>query len=88
MRNEGRIMKPFDVAPFGLPNCKAGEVRFEEPRDIERVVVTFAGAAPKGVGLSYLRRTWPQRRFDLDYPVEICSLTAPPTPCSTPNGAM
>ena len=54
----------FDIAPFGLPNCAPGEVRFEEPRDIVRVAVTFSGAAPARIGLSYLRGKWPQVRSE------------------------
>ena len=64
-------MQPFDITPFGLPNCEPGEVWFEEPRDISRVVVTFKGAAPKRVRLSYLQKLWPESRIeqggDLDF---------------------
>ncbi len=55
-------MKPFDIAPFGLPRCAAGEVRFEQPRDLCRVRVGFKGRAPADAGLSYLQKTWPQSR--------------------------
>jgi len=58
-------MKPFDIAPFALPNCAAGELWFEEPRDICRVLVTFSGRGPRRVGLSYLRRLWPESRDEL-----------------------
>ncbi|MHB0874693.1 MAG: hypothetical protein ACYC5O_01485 [Anaerolineae bacterium] len=54
----------FDIAPFALPNCAPGEVRFEDPRDIHEVRVTFRGEAPGGVGVSYLRRYWPGFRRD------------------------
>lgn len=57
-------MKPFDIAPSGLPNCPAGEIRFEDPRDVERVVVRFAGPAPKRPVLQYLRSAWPQDRWE------------------------
>lgn len=57
-------MKPFDIAPFALPNHPSEELRFEEPRNIERVIVAFDGAAPSRVGLSYLRRHWPQNRIE------------------------
>lgn len=50
----------FDIAPFALPNCAPNEVRFEQPRDIQRVVVRFANSAPANAGLSYLQKTWPQ----------------------------
>ena len=73
------VMPPaaFDIAPFGLPNCGPGEVRsgellFEEPRDIVRVVVTFSGSAPAHPGLSYLVKRWPKVRLeqmrDIDNP--------------------
>lgn len=54
----------FDIAPFALPNCEPGEIRFEEPRDILRVAVTFKGKAPRRVGLSYMRKNWPQFRVE------------------------
>ena len=58
-------MHSFDIAPFGLPNCEPGEVRFEEPRDVDHVVVTFAAPAPRRVGLSYLGRIWPEHRHEM-----------------------
>jgi hypothetical protein len=58
-------MKPLDIAPFSLPNCAPGEVRFEEPRDISLVEVSFRGRIPDGVGLSYLQKTWPETRAEL-----------------------
>ncbi len=57
-------MKPFDIAPFGLPNCAPGEFRFEEPRDISEVLLTFKSAPPKKIGLSYLRHRWPEMRVE------------------------
>ncbi|MEI6914764.1 MAG: hypothetical protein WCL39_06500, partial [Armatimonadota bacterium] len=57
----------FDIGPFSLPNCEPGEVRFEEPRDIQRIVVTFKGAAPKNAGLSYMHKIWPSKRVERDY---------------------
>jgi len=58
-------MKPLDIAPFALPGTPANEVRFEQPRDIRRVVVRFAGPAPASMGLSYLHKTWPQARHEV-----------------------
>ena len=58
-------MAAFDVSPFALPNAEPGEVRFEEPRDITRVVVTFAGPTPEKATLMYFRGTWPETRFEL-----------------------
>ena len=57
-------MNHLDIAPFALPNHPKGELRFEDYRDIERVVVTFAKAAPKHCGLSYLQKTWPGQRYE------------------------
>ncbi len=68
------MMKPFDVAPFGLPRCAANEVRFEQPRDICRVRARFADRAPAAAGLAYLQKTWPQTRDE--YPVDS-DLTSP-----------
>jgi len=58
-------MKPFDIAPFALPNTAPNEVRFEQPRDLRRVVVRFAASAPTDAGLSYLHKTWPQTRHEV-----------------------
>jgi hypothetical protein len=57
-------MKRFDVAPFALPNGPAGEVRFEEARDVEAVEFVFQGAAPRNARLQYMRKTWPNDRFE------------------------
>jgi len=59
------LMQAFDIAPFGLPNCPPEEVWFEETRDVERVVVTFVGTAPRRMGLSYRRKAWPGQRVEL-----------------------
>lgn len=58
------LMKLFDIKPFALPNCKEGEIRFEEPRDIMRVVIKFANALPRRIGLSFLKKKWPQIRVE------------------------
>lgn len=55
---------PVNIAPFALPRCAPGEIRFEEPRDIVRVVVAFRGQAPTKIGLHYLRKLWPKTRFE------------------------
>ncbi|MCC6443425.1 MAG: hypothetical protein IT210_08205 [Armatimonadetes bacterium] len=54
----------LDIAPFALPNCEPGEMRFEDVRDIRQVVVHFAGAAPKEFILEYLQKTWPGVRTE------------------------
>ena len=57
-------MENFDIAPFALPNCPAGEYRFEEPRDISKLRIRFRGEPPTELKVSYLRRTWPDVRFE------------------------
>ena len=37
---------PFDAAPFGLPLPEGNGVMWEDPREIHKVVVHFASAAP------------------------------------------
>ncbi|MCP4644080.1 MAG: hypothetical protein GY851_26795, partial [bacterium] len=54
----------FDIAPFALPNTPPNEVRFEEWRDIVAVEVEFAQTVPDGVSVSYLRKTWPESRWE------------------------
>ena len=55
----------FDIAPFALPGTGSAQIRFEEARDIERVVVDFDGASPSQLGLSYWQKVWPQDRCEL-----------------------
>lgn len=62
-------MQDFDIRPFALPNTPANEIRFEDPRDVTRVVVTYAGAAPDSIMLSYLQKTWPRSRPETIDPV-------------------
>lgn len=53
-------MQSFDIRPFALPNTPANEIRFEDPRDICRVVVECAGKTPEAVTVSYLTKKWPK----------------------------
>lgn len=62
-------MTSLDIRPFALPNTPANEIRFEDPRDISRVVVTYADPAPEAVVLSYLRKTWPHSKPETIDPV-------------------
>ena len=55
---------PFDVAPFTLPNCSPGEIRFEETRDVVAVELRLDGPAPDALGLSYLQENWPGTRLE------------------------
>ena len=57
-------MKSFDIAPFALPNCNPGEIYFEEPRDINKVVLSFKGDPPRDLSIFYLQRTWPGVRYE------------------------
>lgn len=57
-------MQPLDVVPFSLPRCAPNEVRFEEPRDVVRVVVSFKKSPPRRLGLSYLQNHWPEVRLE------------------------
>lgn len=63
-------MPSLDIRPFALPNTPANEIRFEDPRDIARVVVTYSEKAPEAVSLSYLQKTWPKSRPEKVDPVE------------------
>ena len=57
-------MSSFDIRPFALPNTPPNEIRFEDPRDVCRIVVTYPATAPNGVKVSYLRKTWPDNRIE------------------------
>jgi hypothetical protein len=58
----------MDVAPFGLPLPEGPGVMWEDPREIHRVVVHFAGPAPapQTVRLQYWGSRWPQQRLPKD----------------------
>jgi len=58
-------VRGLDIARFALPNTPTGEVRFEEPRDIREIVVTFRGTPPLGLDVHYLQKTWPHSRWEL-----------------------
>lgn len=64
--SEAAKAEAFDISPFALPNCVAGEIRFEEPRDVNRVVVTFSKKPVGEVSISYLHKTWPANRIERD----------------------
>ncbi|MGO8931845.1 MAG: hypothetical protein ACLQU3_33745 [Limisphaerales bacterium] len=59
---------PFDAAPFGLLLPEGNGVMWEDPREIHRVVVHFAGAAPgpEKVGLEYWGSRWPEQHLPKD----------------------
>lgn len=58
----------FDAAPFGLPLPEGSGVMWEDPREIHRAVVHFAGTppAPERVRLEYWGSRWPEQRLPKD----------------------
>ena len=58
-------MASMDIVPFALPHGPEDQVRFEEPRNITQVLVKFSGEAPPTIDLYYLKRSWPEIRFEL-----------------------
>jgi len=58
-------MTKLDIRPFALPNCSDGEFRFEDVRDISRIVVRFKSTIPNDVGISYLKKYWPEVRHEI-----------------------
>ena len=55
----------LDMAPFAVVTTEGTTttLRWEEPRDIERIVVTLDGAAPKGApAVEYWQHHWPGNR--------------------------
>ena len=55
----------LDMAPFAVVTTDGTTttLRWEEPRDIERVVVTLDGPAPKGAAaVEYWQHQWPANR--------------------------
>lgn len=57
-------MRQFDIAPFALPNGPAGELRFEEARDVDAVEVVFVGLVLPAVRIQYMRKVWPHSRIE------------------------
>ncbi|HEY0866038.1 MAG TPA: hypothetical protein VGE01_01595 [Fimbriimonas sp.] len=51
---------PFDVAPFALPNTPPGELRFEEPREVVRLIAYYAEGAPTTARCEYMQKYWPE----------------------------
>jgi hypothetical protein len=59
---------PFDAAPFGLPLPEGNGVMWEDPREIHKVVVHFAGTAPaaESLRLEYWGSRWPEQHLPKD----------------------
>lgn len=53
-------MQKMDIAPFALPRCPPGELWFEEPRDIESLVMDLRKAGTARIRVSYRRNKWPE----------------------------
>ena len=62
---EAEPLPAFDIAPFALPNCPPGEIRFEEARDVVAVELTLGTRASGELGLSYLQESWPGTAIEL-----------------------
>ena len=60
-------MKAFDISPFALPNCEAGEFWFEEARDIREIALRFKQRVPRQIRVYYQRGKWPGIRIE-DHP--------------------
>jgi len=61
------IGAPFDAVPFGeRVEGAANEVRWEDIREIHRVVAVFRDAPPKDLRVEYWRTHWPLRRLPKD----------------------
>ncbi len=59
---------PFDATPFGLPLPQGNGVMWEDPREIHKVVVHFAEAAPapEKLRLEYWGSRWPEQHLPKD----------------------
>jgi hypothetical protein len=53
-------MRPFDIAPFALPRCAHGEIRFEEPREVAGLLVTYGSGVRRRPVVEYLQKNWPR----------------------------
>lgn len=57
-------MKKFDIAPFALPHAPAGEIWFEESRDLQEIVLHFQREVPSKIEVYYLQNKWPKIRVE------------------------
>lgn len=60
----------FDIAPFALPHPASGEVRFEEPRDIQVIEIEFESQPAAALKISYMQHTWPEWRLENSRPFQ------------------
>jgi len=63
-----RSGEPVNVAPFAIPLPDGAGLVWEDPREIHRVVVRFAGPVPppNGLHLEYWGSRWPEQRLPKD----------------------
>lgn len=57
---------PFNAAPFACAMPDGPGLVWEDPREVHRVVVWFAGPPPPDLKLQYWRTRWPQQRLPKD----------------------
>jgi hypothetical protein len=64
----GASCGPFDAAPFAIRIEHGRGIQWEDPREVHRVVVRFAGPAPKPetLRLEYWTSRWPEQRLPKD----------------------
>jgi hypothetical protein len=62
------VAASFDAAPFALPLPEGNGLVWEDPREIHKVIVTFAAAAPSPdqVHLEYWGSRWPEQHLPKD----------------------
>ena len=56
----------FDAAQFATVLAAGAELRWDDPREVHRVVARFTDAPPTGLKVQYWRSAWPQRRLPKD----------------------
>ncbi len=57
---------PFDCAPYALPLPDGRGLRWEDPRELHRVVVVFSEKPPEDLHLEYWQSAWPHYRLPKD----------------------
>lgn len=58
---------PFDAVPFGQPLPDGNGWRWEDQRELHRVVLTFRETPPETISLQYWLTSWPHRRLPKDH---------------------
>jgi hypothetical protein len=63
-----RSAEPFDAAPFALPLADGPGLLWEDPREVHKVVVEFAGDPPAAetTRLEYWGSRWPEQHLPKD----------------------